>query len=157
MSGRFIGIGLLGALALFLVIQLVPYGRGHANPPVRGEPVWDSSQTRQLADRACFDCHSNETRWPWYSNVAPVSWVIQRDVDKGRSELNFSEWNREHEGEDAVETVAEGRMPPWYYLPMHPAAGLSAEERAALSSGLASTLGEPTRGAGGERARKVAS
>jgi hypothetical protein len=62
---------LLGAVALFALIQVVPYGRSHTNPPVQSEPKWDSPQTRALAVRACYDCHSNETTWPWYTNVAP--------------------------------------------------------------------------------------
>ena len=84
----------VGLVALFVLIQLVPYGRNHANPPVVKEPEWVSPQTRQLAKRACFDCHSNESVWPWYSNIAPVSWLVQNDVDEGRRRLNFSEWGR---------------------------------------------------------------
>ena len=68
-----VGVIILGVLCLGLVIQLLPYGRDHTNPPVVAEPLWDSPQTRALAKRACFDCHSNETIWPWYTNVAPVS------------------------------------------------------------------------------------
>ena len=89
---------MLAAMAVaLLAIQLAPYGRDHTNPPARREPAWDSPQTRSLAARACFDCHSNETVWPWYSNVAPFSWLVQRDVDKGRKDLNFSEWDRAQE------------------------------------------------------------
>jgi len=84
-----IGIVLAGVIVL-IAIQLVPYGHAHTNPPVTGDPQWDSPQTRELAKRACFDCHSNETVWPWYSNIAPVSWLIQHDVDEGRSRMNFS-------------------------------------------------------------------
>src|SRR5690349_11025724 len=72
-----VGLGLLAITGLFLLIQAVPYGRAHTNPPVVSEPHWDSPRTRELAKRACFDCHSNETRWPWYSHVAPMSWVLQ--------------------------------------------------------------------------------
>ena len=79
-------------VAIFLLIQLIPYGRDHTNPAVVAEPAWDLPETRALAVRACFDCHSNETIWPWYSNVAPISWLVQRDVDEGREKLNFSEW-----------------------------------------------------------------
>jgi mono/diheme cytochrome c family protein len=67
---------LITVLLFFLVIQLLPLGKQHTNPPVLQEPAWDSQQTRQLAQRACFDCHSNETVWPWYGTVAPVSWLI---------------------------------------------------------------------------------
>ena len=76
----------------FGLIQLVPYGRDHTNPPVTSEPAWDSPQTKALAQKACFDCHSNETVWPWYSSIAPGSWLIYRDVVEGRGNLNFSEW-----------------------------------------------------------------
>ncbi len=62
----------------FLLIQLVPYGRNHTNPPVIQEPAWDSPQTQELFTRACADCHSNTTVWPWYSNVAPCLAVVQQ-------------------------------------------------------------------------------
>jgi len=73
-----------------IAIQAVPYGRHHGNPPVLAEPSWDSPQTRVLTARACFDCHSNATVWPWYSNIAPISWLVQHDVDEGRRAVNFS-------------------------------------------------------------------
>lgn len=94
----------LGAVGLFALAQAVPYGRAHRNPAARVEPTWDSSRTRALAAAACFDCHSNLTTWPWDSNIAPFSWLIQRDVDSGRGALNFSEWNRVQDGAgDAVD------------------------------------------------------
>ena len=101
-------IACIGVVVLMAFIQLIPFGRAHANPPVLQEPNWDSPQTRDLASRACFDCHSNETTWPWYSNVAPVSWLVQRDVDEGREKLNFSEWgtarsSRGNEGKELDE------------------------------------------------------
>ncbi|NVB82954.1 MAG: cytochrome C, partial [Kofleriaceae bacterium] len=71
-------------VGMFGVMQLVPYGRARSNPPVASEPAWDSPRTRELAVRACFDCHSNETKWPWYARVAPMSWVLERDVEIGR-------------------------------------------------------------------------
>ena len=85
---------MIAAAALFIAIQFVPYGRAHTNPPVVQEAKWDSPQTRELAARACFNCHSNQTEWPWYSNIAPISWLLYRDVINGREQLNFSEWNR---------------------------------------------------------------
>ena len=63
----------LGVLTLLAAIQLVPYGRHHVNPPTVSEPAWDSPVTRELARQACFDCHSNETTWPTYARVAPLS------------------------------------------------------------------------------------
>ena len=141
-SRRFwIRTSLLLVLA-FVAIQLVPYGRVHLNPPVAAEPAWDSPETRALARRACFDCHSNETEWPAYSAVAPVSWLIQRDVVEGRAALNFSEWQKpQDEATEAAEEVLEGEMPLRIYELMHAHARLSAADRERLARGLAKTLG----------------
>jgi len=126
----------------FVVAQLVPYGRDHSNPRVVSEPSWDRPSTRALASRACFDCHSNETRWPWYSHVAPTSWLLQHDVDRGREELNFSEWNRRYdEADEAGKAVAGGEMPPRAYLLLHPEARLTTGEREDLARGLDASLG----------------
>lgn len=138
---------LIGAAAVVVVgfglIQLIPYGRTHTNPPVLGEPAWSSPETRALFMRACGDCHSNETVWPWYSNVAPISWLIQRDVEEGRRAFTVSEWpSRTGEAQEAAETVREGEMPPALYLVLHPEARLAADERAALIAGLAATFGD---------------
>ena len=125
----------------FIVLQLVPSGRNHTNPPVKSEPAWDSPQTRELAVRACYDCHSNETEWPWYSNIAPVSWLVQRDVDEGRQKLNFSEWGS---GGDEAEEMGESiyrNMPPKVFLITHPEALLTDAEKQMLSQGLAATGG----------------
>ncbi len=131
-----------GGVAVFAVIQAVPYGRAHRNPPVRVEPAWDSPSTRALAKRACFDCHSNETEWPWYASVAPVSWLTQRDVEAGRRALNYSEWDqRQKEGAESAKTVQKGEMPPWYYTLFQPKARLTSAEREALVRGLQATFG----------------
>ena len=126
----------------FVAIQFVPYGRDHLNPPVGAEPIWDTPQTRALARQACFDCHSNETEWPAYSRVAPVSWLIQHDVYEGRSALNFSEWQRkQEEANEAAEKVLEGEMPLRIYRAMHAHARLTAADRERLAQGLERTLG----------------
>jgi hypothetical protein len=126
-------------LAAFLVIQLVPYGRAHSNPPVIMEPSWDSPITRDLTVKACFDCHSNQVVWPWYSNIAPISWWVQDHVVEGRSELNFSEWDRnQEEAYEAAETVLEGEMPPSYYKPW---SRMSQTDLDNLVTGLEATLG----------------
>ena len=144
---RLILIAVAVLAAGFLFLQLIPYGRAHDNPPVLAEPDWDSQQTRELAQRACFDCHSNDTAWPWYASVAPVSWLVQRDVDHGREHLNFTDWNQSHEEhgheghepEDLVEAIREGEMPPATYLRLHPDARLTDAEREALIEGLLAT------------------
>jgi hypothetical protein len=126
----------------FVAIQFVPYGRDHVNPPVGAEPTWDSPGSRTLAKQACFDCQSNETERPAYSRVAPVSWLIQRDVTEGRAVLNFSEWQRpQEEAKEAAEGVLEGDMPLRIYRLMHAHARLSAADRERLAHGLERTLG----------------
>jgi mono/diheme cytochrome c family protein len=134
-------VAFLVVLILAVAIQAVPYGRRHSNPPVLAEPKWDSPQTRTLVVRACFDCHSNETIWPWYSNVAPISWLVQDDVDDGRKAVNFSEWNRpQKEAHELPKIVKKGKMPPWTYSIGASARQLSPAEKEALVNGLAATL-----------------
>jgi hypothetical protein len=129
-----LGVAILG----FAGLQLVPYGRDHTNPPITAEPAWPDAAARSLAARACFDCHSNESVWPWYSSVAPVSWLIQRDVEVGRSVLNFSEWDHPQPGiGEVAEVLGEGEMPPGFYRWMHRSANLTAAEMQALTQALA--------------------
>ena len=136
-------LGLTASLVALVAIQAIPYGRPWANPSVVAEPAWDTAETRQLAQRACFDCHSNETRWPAYASVAPLSWLITRDVRKGRAVLNFSEWGRpQEEAGEAPEVVAEGEMPLVAYRLMHPEARLTLAERDLLVRGLEATIGK---------------
>jgi hypothetical protein len=151
-----LGIIVIVLLFSFIAIQFVPVNR--ANPPVVHEPAWDSSQTRALAERACFDCHSNETKWPWYSQIAPASWLVADHVQEGRAELNFSEWglakddHDEDEGEEMeeiVEKIQEGEMPLPGYLLMHPEARLSQAEIEQLVQGLEATFGAEAKQASG--------
>lgn len=136
----------LGFLVVaFIALQVIPYGHARSNPPVLAGPTWDSPATRSLAKQACFDCHSNETEWPLYSRVAPVSWLIQRDVVEGREHLNFSEWQRpQREAAEAAEKVLEGEMPLGIYRLMHAHARLSDADRQRLARGLEQTLGPVT-------------
>jgi len=149
---RLIRIGLLSVLGLFLLIQVIPYGRNHSNPETTAEPAWDSPRTRELAAAACFDCHSNETEWPWYTSVAPFSWLTQRDVDEGRGALNFSEWDQPQGEVDHVDALIRGgSMPPWYYRVLRSGAKLSDAEKAELMAGLDATfLASPPVAGGGE-------
>jgi cytochrome c551/c552 len=141
-TGRIILIVVVVLIALFLVIQVLPIGRNHTNPAVVSEPAWDSPATRALVERACFDCHSNETVWPWYSNIAPVSWLVSGDVTEGRSRMNFSDWGRGRQPSvsEMVGEIEEGGMPPFQYLLMHPDAKLSAAEKQALIAGLQNSI-----------------
>ena len=130
-------------IALLLAIQFVPYGKNHTNPAVGGEPQWDSPQTHDTFYRVCGNCHSNKTKWPWYSSVAPISWLIQSDVDEGRHHFNASMWGQQkmNKGRDAYGEVSEGDMPPWYYVLGHPEAKLSDSQRAEFAKGLRATFG----------------
>lgn len=151
----------LTILGLFVLIQLVPVWIWQANPPTVKEPAWDSQQTRDLAVRACFDCHSNQTTWPLYSKIAPVSWLVTRHVVEGREHLNFSDWGAfssaergergergegrgggeaGEAGEESAEMIREGEMPPRSYLLMHPEAKLTPAEQQLLADGLLRSL-----------------
>ncbi len=140
------GIG--GLFVLFALIQLVPYGRSHTNPPVVNEFKWDNAQTQTLAQRACFDCHSNQTVWPWYTNIAPISWLTQRDVDEGRRVFNFDDWGSSPRSQrilssgrsELTEVILRDRMPPFYYTFMHPGAILTMSEKDQLIQGLNNSL-----------------
>jgi len=120
---------------VFAGIQLVPADR--ANPPVQAD-VAAPPEVAAVLRRACYDCHSHETRWPWYARVAPVSWWLAHDVEEGRDHLNFSTWDESTPRERlelrraAWEEVREEHMPPWFYLPLHPGARLSEGDRAVL-------------------------
>jgi hypothetical protein len=138
-----IGIG-VPLLALF-AIQLVPYGRDHAPPPAGVRVAWDAPRTEELARRACFDCHSNETRWPWYASIAPISWRIQTDVNLARRKLDFTAFDAGDAGMaeaagEAAETVTRGDMPPQDYVLMHPEAQLRGVDKQALVAGLEATF-----------------
>lgn len=153
-------LGILGVLlvALLVTASIQAAAKNRSNPPVIAEPQWDSPETRQLAVRACFACHSNQTKWPLYSGLPMVGGLIEKHVIDGRREFNFSEWGagREQEGEEAAEKVFEPMhyaekdplpQPPYSWL--HPEARLTASERALFARGLTITLGGEA-GEGGE-------
>ncbi len=121
--------------ALLVVAQLVPVSR--TNPPVE-QDVAAPAEVDAILRRACYDCHSNETVWPWYSRIAPVSWLVAHDTNEGRAHLNFSTWNRlsipeRHEVlDELLDEVESGGMPLPIYLPLHPEARLSDADKAVL-------------------------
>jgi hypothetical protein len=121
---------------LLALSQLVRFE--HANPPVESD-VATSPAVKTILKRACYDCHSHETSWPWYADVAPISWLVTHDVNGGRDSLNFSRWDsydekrREKKMKETVDEVNEREMPPWYYTILHPHAELSNADRAVLA------------------------
>ncbi|MEQ1785711.1 MAG: heme-binding domain-containing protein [Acidimicrobiales bacterium] len=134
---RVLGRTALGMVVVFGLLQLVPYGWSHPNPPVTQAVTWPDEATESLARAACYDCHSNESKWPAYSYVAPASWLVRRDVEEGRAALNLSELDQGggDELDDAAETIQEGSMPPRKFLLLHPDARLSdAEEQQLIAA-----------------------
>lgn len=123
------------AIVAAAAIQLIPVKRD--NPPV-GFEVSAPADVKAILERSCYDCHSNRTKWPWYSRVAPVSWLVARDVHKGRREMNFTEWpefdleEQEHLFGGIAKKVERRQMPLPIYLTMHPEARLNAEQRRTL-------------------------
>jgi mono/diheme cytochrome c family protein len=133
---------ILGGLVLiFLLVQLVPYGHTRTNPPVVSEPNWSSPQARALVKEYCFQCHSNETNWTWYSNIAPGSWLIARDVSEGREKFNFSDWkNNPGDVDEMVEEIQEGSMPPIQFWIFHPQLHPNEQQKQALIEALKSSI-----------------
>ena len=125
---------------LFAIVAQVFALTGRTNPPIQNQVTWDSPQTKELFYRACADCHSNETKWPWYSKIPPVSLLIVHDVTEARDKFNISTPDM-GEADEAAEIVLEGKMPPKTYQLMHPGARLTTEERQALAQGLQKTFG----------------
>lgn len=125
----------LALVVLLLGLQLVRPEK--TNPPVTGD-IETSPEVKALLKRACYDCHSNETTWPWYSHVAPSSWLVVRHVDDGRRKLNFSVWSsyepkrQAHKLEECEELITSGDMPLAGYVPLHPEAKLTDAEKQVL-------------------------
>jgi hypothetical protein len=129
-------VGGAGLLFIVGIMQLVPYGWTKTNPPVTAEAPWPDAEAEAIARESCYSCHSNETDWPAHSYVAPMSWLVRRDVDRGRAELNFSEWGEDSDPDDAAEEVTDGSMPPSQYTMIHRGARLTDEEAQVLVAAL---------------------
>jgi len=134
-----------GALAGFL-IAVQAFRIDRTNPPVE-QDVAAPAGVEALLRRACYNCHSHETVWPWYSHAAPVSWLLAHDVSEGRREINFSTWaayppaKKIRKLRKSAEEVAKGKMPPWYYALVHPEARLAAGEREMLRAWTVAEIG----------------
>ena len=127
-----------GALAILAIIQVIRPSR--TNPPVIASRSLEAhvaipQPVRQILQRSCYDCHSNATVWPWYSQVAPVSWYVARDVNIARGHINFQDWEAQvnpSEGKEHLglicKLVRNGTMPPADYRFIHKATNLSGDE-----------------------------
>ena len=132
---------ILSAAAVFAVVALVAQAiqPNRTNPPVNPAATWQSvakpaPEVAAIVNRSCRDCHSNETVWPWYSHVAPMSWLVARDVNKGRTKLNFSRWDiyspemSQFRLTEACNEVRKGEMPLFFYTPLHSEAKLTPQD-----------------------------
>lgn len=144
-TSQALGASALLGVAALVAAQLVPVTR--TNPPIKTAIAWDSAQTRDLAYRACMDCHSNETVYPWYASVAPGSWLLASHVNTARGDFNLSEldalpaFRRNNLGQDMGQRIRLGTMPPADYVMLHPSAKLSDFEKQQLINGLRLSLG----------------
>lgn len=138
---KYFWILVAGAIGVFLLIQLIPFGHNRTNPPVVSEPNWSSPAARALVKEHCFQCHSNETNWTWYANIAPGSWLIAYDVIEGRDQFNFSDWNNNPgELDEIIEVIQEGEMPPIQYWIFHPNSKMDAQQKQELIDAMNSSL-----------------
>jgi hypothetical protein len=142
---RILQLGLLfSVVALLVAIQFVSPGAG--NPPSKGE-VSAPPEIQDTLRRSCYDCHSNQTQWPWYGQVAPFSWAVARDIELGRRQLNFSEWGdyypvtRKRKLQWMGRALQREDMPPLSYRMIHPASRLSPQDRAQLQRWIDTELG----------------
>jgi cytochrome c553 len=138
------------AVIAFIVIQFIPYGRSsHSNPAATNPFQWTDPQAETIARTSCYDCHSNETEWWWATNIAPFSWLVQRDVDEGRENLNFSESDGLPPASQVAEVVNEGEMPPFQYTIIHSDAKLTDAEKQTLIAGYEAGLAKSGPSSGG--------
>ena len=130
-------------IALIVILLAQFFRPDRTNPPVEPASTLQAhvpvpQDVDALLRAACFDCHSYETQWPWYAAVAPMSWLVVKDVNEGRRHLNFSIWGEypggraDHKLEEVVEMVESGEMPLKIYVPLHPEADLDDAERATI-------------------------
>lgn len=122
---------------IFIAIQFIPVGR--TNPPVTSD-IPAPPEVKSILHRACYDCHSNETDWPWYSHVAPSSWLVAHDVHEAREHMNWSQWDQydADDREDFIKgiwkLVDKGEMPLWYYQIAHPESKLSEQDKMTIKN-----------------------
>ncbi len=130
-----------GGLVLFVLIQFIPYGHSLTGTAAANPFKWSSPQAEAIAKAACYDCHSNETKAWWAVKIAPFSWLAQHDATKGRTRLNFSDWNGGLSVEE-LQRAIDGRMPPLPYKLMHSAARLTDAQKQELIAGFQASLAQ---------------
>jgi len=139
--GKMLGIMFIAG---FTIMQLIPIQRNNPKTDSSLE-IKAATNVKAIFKRSCYDCHSNETKWPWYSNIAPMKWFIARDVDVGRQWLNFSVWESYDEKKKKklkkmIFTAIELAMPLGMYLQAHPEAKLSTKDRETIRNWTGLTL-----------------
>ncbi|NOX16728.1 MAG: heme-binding domain-containing protein [Chlorobi bacterium] len=128
-------------LFAFIAIQFIHINK--TNPKVRTD-LKAPENVKKIIKESCYNCHSNETDWPWYSGVAPVSWFVAADVNDGRKRLNFSEWKIASRSKvkeikkKIFDEINKGEMPPQRYIYLHPAAEITFNELQAIKRWAAS-------------------
>lgn len=133
---------LIALVILLVVIQVFRIDK--TNPPVEPDKdfvVLTNAPTEivSILKASCYDCHSNESKYPWYTNIAPVSWWTKNHINEGRAELNFSEWGTyssrrmDHKLKECIEEVEENEMPLNYYVWVHSDAKLNPEQKEQLN------------------------
>jgi len=138
-------ITVLVLILALIIIQFIPVTK--TNPPVTGD--FDGpADVKETLRQSCYDCHSNETVWPWYSHIAPVSWLVASDVNEGRHHVNFSEWGgysalkRAKAAEEIGDEVSAGEMPPSMFLIMHSSAKLDEHDKTVILDWVKQQSGE---------------
>lgn len=143
---RIVGIIVVVLIVIFVVLQIFPIGSVSAELARHDQSGtehvnWSSPEVEQLVRTACYDCHSDETRYPWYSTIAPVSWLVNKDVNEGRRRLNFSETPANRiEADELVEQLRRGTMPPQIFKIMHSDANLTDQQIATLENAFQTTF-----------------
>lgn len=140
---KFLKIAFITIALGAVIIQFIPVPL--ANPPVV-KTIDAPAEVLNILRKGCFDCHSHETICPWYSKVAPVSWLMYRDINEARRKLNFSDWSypdkkKKKKLGEMIEEIKDGEMPPWFYLIMHSDATLTGKEKATLELWVHSQVG----------------
>ncbi|MDA8979753.1 heme-binding domain-containing protein [Chitinophagales bacterium] len=134
--------GFIGVAVLFIIIQFVPVQRNTKENYQSSYSIPSDSPTKAevtaILQTACWDCHSNQTVYPWYNKIAPISWYLARHINNGKKHLNFDNWNdydpakQIHKSEEIIEVIEENEMPLYSYTLLHPEAKLSEEQKAIL-------------------------